>query len=107
MCQPVVRKWRLAGTGRRVVVVGGGPVGAAAWPMRLARYGVPSVVLSPATQSLGSHATCISRRSCWDGSVVERVLAKGVALEPAAASGTSRQVLEFAMPADADQKHPQ
>jgi len=92
-----------------VAIVGGGPVGltlAAA----LARYGIAAVVIEPRDAvSFGSRAACISRRSLeiWERcGVAERALAKGLAWVGGTSFWRDRQVLRFAMPHDADQKHP-
>jgi 3-(3-hydroxy-phenyl)propionate hydroxylase len=92
-----------------VAIVGGGPVGLTL-AAGLARHGVRAVVIEPrAAVSFGSRAACISRRSLeiWESfGVGERPLAKGLAWVGGTSFWRDHQVLRFAMPHDADQKHP-
>ncbi len=92
-----------------VAIVGGGPVGLTV-AAGLARYGVAAVVIEPRDAvSFGSRATCISRRSLeiWERfGVADQPIAKGLAWVGGTSFWREHQVLQFAMPHDADQKHP-
>jgi 3-(3-hydroxy-phenyl)propionate hydroxylase len=93
-----------------VAIVGGGPVGLTL-ALGLARRGVPSVVIEPRDAvSFGSRAACISRRSLeiWEHlGIAERPLATGLPWTGGRSFWRdNRLVLDFAMPHDADQKHP-
>ncbi len=108
---PFRRPIELAGTKRRhrVAIVGGGPVGLTL-AVGLARYGIDSVVIEPRDAvSFGSRAACISRRSLeiWEKfGIAAPALAKGLAWTGGRSFWREHLVLEFAMPHDADQKHP-
>ena len=97
------------GSRHPVAVVGGGPVGLTV-AAGLARHGVPCALVEPRdVVSFGSRAACISRRSLeiWDSfGVADRMLAKGLAWTGGRSFWRGREVLSFAMPTDADQKHP-
>ena len=93
-----------------VAIVGAGPVGLTL-AIGLARHGVGSVVIEPRRSvSFGSRAICISRRSLeiWDRfGIAKAPLAKGLAWTGGRSFWRdNRLVLEFAMPHDADEKHP-
>jgi 3-(3-hydroxy-phenyl)propionate hydroxylase len=92
-----------------VAIVGGGPVGLTL-AAGLARHGLRPVVIEPrAAVSFGSRAACISRRSIeiWEAfGVAARALAKGLAWVGGTSFWRAHRVLQFAMPHDADQKHP-
>src|SRR5215470_2322993 len=92
-----------------VAIVGGGPVGLTL-AAGLARHGVRAVVIEPRSAvSFGSRAACVSRRSLeiWESfGVVERPLRKGLAWVGGTSFWRDHRVLQFAMPHDADQKHP-
>lgn len=108
---PFVRPPEMAGAAGRhpVVVVGAGPVGLTL-AAGLAHHGVAVVVLEAREAvSFGSRATCISRRSLeiWDRfGVAGGPLGKGLAWTGGRSFWHGHEVLAFAMPHDADQKHP-
>jgi 3-(3-hydroxy-phenyl)propionate hydroxylase len=108
---PFARPPELEGAAPRhpVAIVGAGPVGLTL-AIGLRRYGIPCVVLEPRDAvSFGSRATCTSRRSLeiWDRwGVAGPHLAQGLAWTGGRSFWHEHLVLEFAMPHDADQKHP-
>ncbi|MDI3308375.1 MAG: FAD-dependent monooxygenase [Acetobacteraceae bacterium] len=101
----------LRGEARRhpVAVLGAGPIGLTL-AAGLAHHGIPCVVIEPRDQvSFGSRAICISRRSLEileDFGVAEGILAQGLPWTDGRSWWREHQVLEFAMPHDADQRHP-
>jgi len=101
----------LQGEARRhpVAVLGAGPIGLTL-AAGLAHHGIPCVVIEPRDQvSFGSRAICISRRSLEileDFGVAEGILARGLPWTDGRSWWRGHQVLEFAMPHDADQRHP-
>ncbi len=105
------RPAELGGAARRhpVAIVGAGPVGLTL-AIGLRRYGVPCVLIEPRDAvSFGSRATCTSRRSIeiWDRyGVAAPHLAKALAWTGGRSFWHEHLVLQFAMPHDADQKHP-
>ncbi len=108
---PFVRPPEMTGARKRhpVAIVGAGPVGLTL-AVGLARHGIGCVVLdSRGSVSFGSRAACISRRSIeiWERwGVAARPLEKGLAWTGGRSFWRGHHVLSFAMPHDADQKHP-
>jgi 3-(3-hydroxy-phenyl)propionate hydroxylase len=94
---------------KRVAIVGGGPVGLAL-ALGLANHGVASVVIEADDRvCTGSRAICISRRSLQilqRLSVLAPFLDKGLPWMGGRSFYRETQVLQFAMPHDADQKLP-
>lgn len=93
----------------KIAICGGGPVGFAI-ALGLARQGVSSVVLeADNTVCIGSRAACISRRSL---EILERLgvadafLAKGLAWTTGRSYYRDREILEFHMSDDGNQKFP-
>jgi 3-(3-hydroxy-phenyl)propionate hydroxylase len=93
----------------RVAIVGAGPVGLTL-AAGLARHGVPCVLIEPREQaSFGSRAICLSRRSLeiLEGfGVAGGILAQALPWTDGTSFWRGHEVLRFAMPHDADQKHP-
>ncbi|MBX6745149.1 MAG: FAD-dependent monooxygenase [Acetobacteraceae bacterium] len=110
-CYPFRAPPELRGEVRRhpVAVLGAGPIGLTL-AAGLAHHGIPCVVIEPRDQvSFGSRAICISRRSLEileDFGVAEGILAQGLPWTDGRSWWREHQVLEFAMPHDADQRHP-
>ena len=92
-----------------VVIVGAGPVGLTL-AIGLARHGVRAVVLEPRDRvSHGSRAIAISRRSqeIWERwGLLDAPLAKGLPWVRGRSFWRAHEVLQFAMPMAAEDKHP-
>jgi 3-(3-hydroxy-phenyl)propionate hydroxylase len=103
---PELRRARVR---HRVAILGAGPVGLTL-AAGLARHGIPCVVIEARDgASFGSRAICISRRSLeiLEGfGAAERILAQGLPWTSGRSFWRRHEVLRFAMPHDADQKHP-
>ena len=93
----------------QVAIVGAGPVGLTL-AAGLAFHGIPHVLLEArGSVSFGSRAICISRRSfeIWRYfGVADRALAKGLAWTGGRSFWRGREVLRFAMPHAAGDRHP-
>lgn len=93
----------------RIVVLGAGPVGLAV-AAGLARHGAKPIVIEPRDGPiLDSRATCISRRSLevLDAfGIGGGVQARALPWTAGRSFWRDREVLRFAMPHDADQRHP-
>lgn len=93
----------------RIVVLGAGPVGLAV-AAGLARHGIPPVVIEPRDGPiLDSRATCVSRRSLEvleSFGISRGIEARALPWTAGRSFWRDREVLRFAMPHDADQRHP-
>ncbi|MBD5633892.1 MAG: FAD-dependent monooxygenase, partial [Candidatus Eremiobacteraeota bacterium] len=93
----------------RVVVLGAGPVGLTL-ALALAGRGIRSVVIEPRSSvGYGSRAICLSRRSLeiWDRlGVVAPIVAQALPWTSGRSYWGDREILEFHMPHDDDQKFP-
>ena len=92
-----------------VAILGAGPVGLTL-AAGLAQHGIPCVVVEPRDAvGFGSRAICISRRSLeileGFGAAAE-ILRTGLPWTGGRSWWREHPVLEFAMPSDADQRHP-
>lgn len=109
--QAFIRPPELDGAGQchAVAIVGAGPVGLSL-AIGLARHGVRAVVIEPRDRvAYGSRAIAISRRSqeIWARwGVLDAPLAKGLHWVAGRSHWRAHEVLQFAMPMTADDKHP-